>query len=105
MKIGDKDNFLIIKHIKSDLAKINKNNISSNLEELDKNKGNISSNLEKIDKNKGNISSNLSKINNIENNISKTYIKNIYNILFYDKKLKLIFVIYLMKNHFKLMLM
>ena len=63
LKISDKDNFLIIKHIKSDLAKINEKNISSNLEKIDKNKDNISSNLEKID--------------NIENNISKSYLKYI----------------------------
>ena len=39
-----------------------------------------------MDTNKNDISSNLSEINYIKNNISKSYLKNIYNILFYDKK-------------------
>ena len=100
--------------ISSNLTKIdtNKGNISSNLTKIDTNKGNISSNLTKIDTNKGNISSNSSKIdtnkndistnlikinsneddilynlneiNNIKNNSSKSYLKNVYNILFYN---------------------
>ena len=52
-----------------------------------------------IEKNRDNISSNLMTINNISNNI---YLKNVYNILFYDKKLKLNLMIYFMKNHLKL---
>ena len=50
----------------------------------------------RIDKNKDNISTNLSEINNIKKN--KTYLKNIYNILLYDKKLKSISRIYFMKK-------
>ena len=60
-----------------------------NIDYLDKN------NEEKIDTNKNNISSNdvdivynLREINNIKNSI---YLKNIYNILFYDKKTQIDF--------------
>ena len=93
--------------ISSNLTKIdtNKGNISSNLTKIDTNKGNISSNLGKIDTNKNNISSNLIKINSNEDNIAynlneinylknnKTtqYLKNVYNILIYDKETKIDF--------------
>ena len=57
----------------------------------DTNKSNISSNLGKIDTNKNSIEDNdadiaynLRDINKIKN--TKTYLKNIYNILFYDSK-------------------
>ena len=56
----------------------------------------------KINKNKNDISTNLKEINNIKNN--KIYLKNVYNILFYDKKLKLILVIYSMKRYLMLIL-
>ena len=107
--------------ISSNLTKIdtNKGNISSNLTKIDTNKGNISSNLTKIDTNKGNISSNSSKIDTNKNDISTNlinintnedniaynlneinylknnkptqYLKNIYNILFYDEKTQIDF--------------
>ena len=88
--------------ISSNLTKIdtNKGNISSNLGKIDTNKGNISSNLGKIDTNKNDISTNLinintnedniaynlSEINYLKNNSSKSYLKNVYNILFYNEK-------------------
>ena len=75
--IDDKANSLIIKHIKSDLAKINEKNISTNL---------INTNT-----NEDNIAYNLSEINRIKNNIPKTYLKNIYNILLYNKKTQIDF--------------
>ena len=94
-------------NISSNLSKIdtNKNDISTNSCEISTNKGNISSNLSKIDTNKNDISTNLIKINSneddilynlseinyIKNNSSKSYIKNIYNILFYDKKTQINF--------------
>ena len=108
-------------NISSNLRKINTNegNISSNLGKITTNEGNISSNLGKITIDEGNISSNLgkittnesaistnlikinsneddilynlSKINYIKNNNSKSYLKNIYNILFYDKKTQIDF--------------
>ena len=61
-----------------------------NIDYLDKNnedieKNNISSNLGKIHTNKNNISSNLSEITYIKNN-SKSYLKNVYNISYYNVK-------------------
>ena len=55
----------------------NKNAISFNLEK-------INANENAIKNNDADIAYNLREINNIENN--KIYLKNIYNILFYDKK-------------------
>ena len=83
----------------------NKNDISSNSGKITTNEGNISSYLGKINTNESNISSNLIKIssneddilynsieiNYIKNNNSKSYLKNIYNILFYDKKTQINF--------------
>ena len=73
-------------NISSNLSKINTNvtNISSNLSKINTNETNISSNLEKIDTNETNISSNLTKIKDIISN--KTYLKNVYNVLFYDER-------------------
>ena len=69
----------------------NKSNISSNLGKIDTSKSNISSNLGKINTNKNSIEDNdadiaynLREINKIKK--TKTYLKNIYNILFYDSK-------------------
>ena len=66
IEISDGDNFIDIMYLSKtvDFSLINKNekNISSNLENIT-----ISSNLEKINKN-------------------KSYLKNLENILFYDKK-------------------
>ena len=70
--------------------KSNEENIASNLEKVDENKDNIASNLEKIDENKDDIASNLSEITYIKNN-SKSYLKNVYNILYYNIKEKIIF--------------
>ena len=52
--------------------------------QVDTNTKDISSNLGKINTNVTDISSNLSEINNIKNNSSKSYLKNVYNILFYN---------------------
>ena len=67
---------------------LDKNDISLKME---KNKSDISSNLGKIDTNKNDIKNNdadiaynLRQVNIIKNN--KSYLKNIYNILFYNKK-------------------
>ena len=57
----------------------NKNSISSN-------KNDISTNLIKINSNENGILSNLNEINSIKNNNSKSYLKNIYNILFYNEE-------------------
>ena len=70
---------------------ININYIEKNNEDIEKNKNNISTNLINIRGNEDNIASNLSEINNIKNNSSKSYLKNVYNILFYDKKTQVSF--------------
>ena len=119
-KINNNEN-----NISTNLSKINnnENNISTNLSKINNNENNISTNLSKINNNENNISTNLSKINNNENNIStnlinintnedniaynlneinylksnssKSYLKNVYNILFYDRKTQISF-----KNYF-----
>ena len=47
---------------------------------------NISTNLININGNENNMAYNLGEINYIKNNMPKSYLKNIYNILFHDKK-------------------
>ena len=97
--------------ISSNLKQIttNQGNISSNSKKISTNEGDISSNSGKMDKNKNDISTNLIKINSneddmlynlneinyIKNNKSTQYLKNVYNILFYDKKTQIGF-----KNYF-----
>ena len=73
----------------------NENNISTNLSKIDNNKNNISSNLIKINSNEDDILYNLNEINYLKNNSSKSYLKNVYNILFYDRKTRINF-----KNYF-----
>ena len=84
-------NFLCIKHYK----KINLISVNNNLGDLEStilsNKNDISTNLINIRGNEDNIGYNLSEINNIKNNISKSYLKNIYNVLFYDEKTQIDF--------------
>ena len=115
-KIGDNEN-----NISSNLLKINnnENNISSNLSKINNNENNISSNLGKIDANKNDISTNLIKINSneddilnnlseinyLKNNSSKSYLKNVYNILFYDRKTQVSFRDYFLKKYLMLTLL
>ena len=79
--------------ISNNLGKINDNekDISSNLGKIDTNKNNISTNLINIRGNEDNIAYNLSEINYIKNDISKSFLKNIYNISFYDEKTQIDF--------------
>ena len=56
----------------------------NNEERIDTNKNNISTNLIKINSNEDDILTDLNEINYIKNNNSKSYLKNVYNILFYD---------------------
>ena len=86
-------NFLCIKHYKKiNLISINnnignlENTILSNSSKIDTNKNDISTNLINVNTNEDNIAYNLSEINYIKNNNSKPYLKNIYNVLFYDSK-------------------
>ena len=79
--------------IASNLGKIktNEGNISSNLGKIDTNKNDISTNLININTNEDNIAYNLNEINYLKNNNSKSYLKNVYNILFYDSKKQISF--------------
>ena len=81
-----KSNFLNIKYYK----KINLISVNNNLGDIENNissnKNNISTNLIKINSNENDILSNLNEINSIKNNNSKSYLKNIYNILFYNEE-------------------
>ena len=83
------ENFTNIIYLdKNDIfLKIEKNNndISSNLGKIDTNKNDISTNLINVNTNEDNIAYNLSEINYIKSNSSKSYLKNVYNILFYNK--------------------
>ena len=87
-----RSNFLCIKHYKKiNLISVNnnlgdfENTILSNSSKIDTNKNDISTNLINMNTNEDNIAYNLSEVNYIKNN-SKSYLKNIYNILFYDSK-------------------
>ena len=86
-----KSNFINIKYYK----KINLISINNNLGDLENsvlsNKSNISSNLININTNEDNIATNLEEINYIKNNKSTQYLKNVYNILFYDSKKQISF--------------
>ena len=80
---------------------LDKNDISF---KIDENKNNISTNLINMTANEDDIAYNLSEIDYIKNNIPKSYLKNVFNILFYDKKHKLILGISFMKKYLLLML-
>ena len=86
-----KSNFLNVKYYK----KINLISINNNLGDLENtiltNKNNISTNLINIRVNEDNILSNSSELDYIKNNISKSYLKNLYNVLFYDDKTQINF--------------
>ena len=92
-------NFLCIKHYK----KINLISVNNNLGDIENNillnKNKISTNLINIRGNEDKIAHNLNEINYIKNNNSKSYLKNIYNIIFYNSKTKLILEIYFMKKY------
>ena len=96
-KIEDNEN-----NISSNLGKIkdNENNISSNLGKIDENKNDISTNLIKINSNEDDILYNLNEINYLKNNKSFQYLKNVYNILFYDRKTQVSFRNYFFEKVF-----
>ena len=62
----------------------NSKDISTNKGLISINKSDISTNLIKINSNEDNIATNLEEINYLKNNSSKSYLKNVYNILFYN---------------------
>ena len=70
---------------------ININYIDKNNEDIEKNKNDISTNLINISSNEDKIASNLSEIKYLKKNKSTQYLKNINNILFYDKKTQINF--------------
>ena len=91
-------NFLSIKYYKKiNLISLNNNlgdlesTILSNSSKIDTNKNDISTNSIKINSNEDDILYNLSEITYIKNNISKSYLKNVYNILYYNVKEKIDF--------------
>ena len=65
---------------------ININYIEKNNEDIEKNKNDISTNLIRINSYEDDIAYNLSEINYLKKNKSTQYLKNIKNILFYDKR-------------------
>ena len=67
------------------------NVILTNSSKIDTNKNDVSTNLININTNEDDIAYNLSEINYIKNDISKSYLKNIYNILFYQSKTQIDF--------------
>ena len=70
---------------------ININYIDKNNEDIEKNKNDILTNLIKINSNEDDILYNLNEINYLKKNKSTQYLKNVYNILFYDKKTQIDF--------------
>ena len=107
------ENFVNVIYLdKNDISlKIEKNesDISSNLSKINTNVANISTNLIKINSNEDDILYNLNEINYLKNNNSNQYLKNVYNILFYDQKTQInfrnlfyeqIFDVNANKNHF-----
>ena len=82
------DNFINIIYLdKTDISlKIDKNK-----DDIPFNLGIINTNKNDIKNNDADIAYNLRQINIIKNNISKLYLKNVYNILFYDKKIQIEF--------------
>ena len=62
----------------------NSKDISTNSGQINTNKNNISTNLIRINTNEDNIAINLEEINYLKNNKHTQYLKNIYNILFYN---------------------
>ena len=84
-----KSNFLSIKYYK----KTNLISVNNNLGDLENtilsNKNNISTNLIKINSNEDDILSNLNEMNYLKSD--KSYLKNVYNISFYDEKTQISF--------------
>ena len=84
------ENFVNVSYLdKNDISlKIDTNarDISTNLSKIDVNKDDIATNLIKINSNEDDILYNSTEIDYLKNNMSKSYLKNIYNILFYDYK-------------------
>ena len=92
----DNENYINIDYVdrnndNNEKVDTNTESISTNLGKINTNKNDISTNLIKINSNEDDILYNLNEINYIKNNNFKSYIKNIYNVLFYDKKTQINF--------------
>ena len=72
----------------------------NNNEKVDTNARDISTNLIKINSNEDDILSNLNEINYLKNNTSKSYLKNVYNILFHNRKTQVSFKKYFFEKVF-----
>ena len=70
---------------------ININYTDKNNEDIEKNKNDISTNVINISDNEDKIASNLTDINYLKKNKSTQYLKNVYNILFYNKRTQIDF--------------
>ena len=81
-------NLELINESFTNIAYLDKNDISL---KIDENKNDISTNLININTNEDNTAYNLSEINYIKNNISKPYLKNVHNISFYESKTQIDF--------------
>ena len=98
----DSINYININYVDKDnlnYIKTNKENITSNLEKIDRKKNDISTNLINVNTNEDIIAYNLNEINYIKNNISKPYLKKIYNILFYESKTQVDLEVYFLKKY------
>ena len=86
-----RSNFLSIKYYKkTNLISVN-NNLGDIENSVLSNKNDISTNLIKINSNEDNILYNLSEIDYLKKNKSTQYLKNVYNILFYNEKKQISF--------------
>ena len=82
----DNENYISVDYIDRNndgKVDINVRDISTNLSKINTNVTDISTNLSKINSNKDDILYNLNEINYLKNS-SKSYLKNVYNILFYN---------------------
>ena len=101
LEIDDDDSYISVDYRNSnEKVDINTESISSNLGKINDNKNSISTNLIKITSNEDDILYNLNEINNIKNNSSKSYLKNVYNILLYDRKTQVSFRNYFFERVF-----
>ena len=80
----------------------NARDISTNLSKIDTNKNNISTNLIKINSNEDDILTNLNEINYLKKNSFKSYLKNVYNIPFHNRKTQVSFKKYFFERVFNI---
>ena len=99
----DNENYINVDYLdrnNNEQVDTNARNISTNLSKINDNKNSISTNLIKINSNEDDILTNLNEINYLKNNNSKSYLKNVYNILFYDRKTQVSFKKYFFEKVF-----